>query len=401
METLAEFQSRVQSQIRSLLLSETYLYLRVSGERGRLMHNRMMLILKALYSLTDTTFTPEVKTLIENELSIRSHIFYARVDIQEWVQLIPGRLYTVNSNWGADIVDISMIPDFSEVTDATIDVWLHIAEGIDEDGIITTAFDITDIDRRRQELIEWARTEYHNSNLHSYGSQGTTEADTRLRNKVIIFRGFIYNTLWVGLNDVNRNDNQWNLLKNNLRSWKDFAKFLGDTEVDTIFALNDKFYDGTTVWLWNSQRERTLIQARIQGQVHPVTPDASIFTETDIPAFGLPAQNFNVREVLDLEQPFTVHQATLSTLELRNPITETAFVLTPTFTPDTYIYTSTIPNATVMPSVVLFHQSDNHVNIQTLGDTSIPTNPTDLVSIVSSQDGQVTQTYTISVSRSE
>ena len=80
-------------------------------------------------------------------------------------------------------------------------------------------------DRRLQQVCEWALTEYPKAVVHDYGaSTGIRNDDLSLRQMVTVFRGFVYNTLYLAMNPVNLEDTKWDLLKGNLRSWHDFAK---------------------------------------------------------------------------------------------------------------------------------------------------------------------------------
>ena len=254
------------------------------------------------------------------------------------------------------------------------------------------------ITTRRQEILDWAEVEYPKAVQHQNGvSTGIRAADTLLNQLVDIYRGFVYHTLWLATNPVNLDDPKWSLLKNNIRTWHDFTKFLSPTNVRGIVQNNDDFYNGFIVWIWNEVDENNLLKVR-NGLSEAVDPSTPTFDADSIPNFGLISERLEVRKLLNLNIPFESHSADVSALTVQDQ-DDNDILITPTFDSDVLIYTAAIARAvtsiTISPTTF-----SNFATVEVNGDLSLATLPQIFTIHVISEDREVEKTYTLTVSRS-
>ena len=254
------------------------------------------------------------------------------------------------------------------------------------------------ITTRRQEILDWAEVEYPKAVQHQNGvSTGIGTADRLLNQLVNIFRGFTYHTLWLATNPVNLDDPKWSLLKNNIRTWHDFAKFLLPSNVRNLAQNSDDFYNGYIVWIWNEVDAENLLTVR-NGLSEAVDPSTSTFDADSIPNFGLVSERLEVRKLLNLNIPYEAHSADVSALTVSDQ-DDNDILLVPTFDSDVLVYTAevgrSVTSITISPTTF-----SNFATVEVDGDLSLATLPQIFTIHVISEDREVEKTYTLTISRS-
>ena len=369
------------------------------GIRGQIAHDRLMRI--ARQSLVETAFDTEAhRDILEYEAQIPTQVFFDRVNIAGWVSLKKDVFYETDSEWKARAVPT--MPSASDITNEQVHELLGYSGGGGEgsDNPFPESHDLSVADRRLQQTCEWALTEYPKASIHTYGNQGTTNDDRYLRRSASVFKGLVYHTIWLALNPANLTDTKWELLKKNMRTWHDFAKHFAahatgndpNVHAGTVYGVDNTFYDGSTVWIWNEVQPRTVLRAR-------VTSDAIDSAINDLPTealpeYGLPSDHYTVKEILGLRQPFDVHVATLSELSFLDQDDNT-IALTPEFSPDITDYTLEIPAQTILLTQAV--PTYEHANAVIFTNTPL----TKITVAVESQDQESTETYTIAITETE
>ena len=271
-----------------------------------------------------------------------------------------------------------------------------------EDGQTASRHDddpeLDTIETRRAELLRWAEVEYPKAVQHQNGVSTGLNSDDRLLNRLVnAFRGFVYHTLWLATNPVNLDDPKWSLLKNNIRTWHNFTKFLSPDNVRGIDQNNDDFYNGFIVWIWNEVDENNLLKVR-NGLGEAVATVVSTLDADAIPEFGLTSERLEVRKLLNLNIPFESHSADVSALTVSDQ-DDNDILLVPTFDSDVLVYTvevgRTVTSITVSPTTF-----SNFASVEVDGDLSLVTLPQVFTIHVISEDREVEKTYTLTVSRS-
>ena len=367
----------VKRQISVQLQDTTHRHLfTMHGIRGQIAHDRLMRI--ARQSLVETAFdTQEHREILEREAQIPTQVFFDRVNIPSWLNLQKDKFYETDPDWKP--IHVPTMPSAAEITNAAVHELLGYSGGGGEgsDNPFPESHDLSVADRRLQQTCEWALTEYPKASIHTYGNQGTTNDDRYLRRSASVFKGLVYHTLWLALNPANLTDSKWELLKKNMRTWRDFAKHFAahatgndpNAHAGTVYGVDTSFYDGSNVWLWNPVQPRTLLRARvmtdaIDSAINDLNPDA-------LPEYGFRSDHYTVKAILGLRQPFDVHVATLSELSFLDP-DGNAIALTPTFDSDVTEYTmevapNTVVSITATPTyehatVVYFYANTPHEN---------------------------------------
>ena len=369
------------------------------GVRGQITHDRLMRI--ARHSLLDTAFDTEAhRDILEHEAQIPTQVFFDRVNITGWIGLKPDLFYETGLDWKASIV--STMPSASDITNEQVHELLGYSGGGGEGS--DNPFPETSVaERRLQRVCEWALTEYPIASLHTYGEQGGRNDNRYLQRSAAIFRGFIYSTLWLALNPTNLTDAKWSLIAPGLRTWREFAKYFAvdatgndpNAHAGTVYLVDNTFYDGTNVWIWNPVQPRSLLRARtvsgvIDSPINDLPTDAR-------PEFGLGKDHITVREMLGLRQPFNIHQAELSALTAQDQ-DDNDILITPAFDSDVFEYTAEV-DRTVTSVAISPTAFNNYASIEVDGDISISTLPETFSIHIVSQDGEVEKTYTLTISR--
>ena len=360
------------------------------GVRGQIAHDRLMRL--ARYTLVDTAFDTQAhRDILEREATLATSVFFDRVNIAGWVGLNPDRFYETDSDWKGRVV--STMPSASEITDEQVHELLGYSGGGGEgsDNPLPESYDISDADRRLQKVCEWAITEYLKASLHTYGNIGATADDRYLRRAASVFKGHVYATLHMALNAANLTDMRWALLKKNLIPWKTFVKLVSDTFITVLYLVDNRFYDGSIVWLWSEMSE-SLFRARVSSGTESVDTEATDLDANAIPELGLGKDHYTVREMLELRHHYGVHLATLSELSVvdqdENPLT-----LAPVFSSDVTEYVvEAAANAVLTPTATATYE---HATVT----TTISLNPTKILVAVESQDQENRDVYTIAVNR--
>ena len=354
------------------------------GVRGKIAHDRLMLI--ARQSLVDTAFDTQAhRDILEKQAQIPTSVFFDRVNIAGWSDIKPNVFYRVGTDWKAERVD--SLPSFADITNEQVHELLGYSGGDPEDNLLSADYTISVADRRLQQVCEWAVTEYPKASVHTYGNIGATADDRLLRRVASIFKGLVYATLHMALNPENLTDTKWELLKRNLVTWKTVAKRLTDSLINVLYAVDNRFYDGNVVWLWD---EDDLFRARVAIETETVDNAAADLEADAIPEYGLGKDHYTVREILELRQPIDVTDATLSALSVVDA-DDTALALTPVFASDVTEYTVDAPaDAVLTPTATPTYEFATVVISASVSKFTI---------LVESQDQESVTVYTIAVNR--
>ena len=383
----------VKRQISVQLRDATHQHLfTMHGIRGQIAHDRLMRI--ARQSLVETAFdTQEHREILEREAQIPTSVFFDRVNIAGWIGLKPDVFYETDSDWKARVV--STMPPASDITNEQVHELLGYSGGGGEgsDNPFPESHDISVADRRLQKVCEWALTEYPKASVHSEGNQGVTADDRNLRDASSVFRGLIYHTVWLALNSDNLTDTKWELLKHNLRDWQTFAKHLSDNAIRTLYFVDNRFYDGTHVWLWNELDPHALIRVRNSMQPTAVFGEISELDAAAIPDFGLTTDHYTVREMLGLRHPFPY----LSDFNIVDQ-EGNAVDISPEFDSNGSRYTADIAS-TVTELVITATPTSDLMEVTIEGDLTLPTARTRFTITVDSEDGEVRNTYRLTVTK--
>ena len=360
------------------------------GVRGKIAHDRLMMI--ARQSLVETTFDTQAhRDILEREAQIPTSVFFDRVNIAGWVSLKKDVFYDTDSDWKARTVPT--MSSASDITNEQVHELLGYSGGGGEgsDNPFPESHNISTADRHLQEVSEWALTEYPKASLHTYGNIGATADDRYLRRAASVYKGHVYATLHTALNAANLTDARWALLKKNLIPWKTFVKLVSDTFITVLYLVDNRFYDGSIVWLWSEMSE-SLFRARVSSGTESVDTEATDLDANAIPELGLGKDHYTVREMLELRHHYGVHLATLSELSVvdqdENPLT-----LAPVFSSDVTEYVvEAAADAVLTPTATATYE---HATVT----TTISLNPTKILVTVESQDQENRGVYTIAVNR--
>ena len=387
-----EESTRLVKRLISLQLRDTthrHLFT-MHGVRGQIAHDRLMRI--ARQSLVDTAFDTQAhRDILEREAEIPTQVFFDRVNIAGWVGLKPNVFYETDSDWKAQ--SVPTMPSASDITNEQVHELLGYSGGGGEgsDNPFPESHNISTADRRLQKVCEWALTEYPKASLHTYGNIGNTSDDRYLRRAASVYKGLVYATLHTALNPANLTDARWALLKKNLIPWKTFLKLASDTTITILYLVDNRFYDGSIVWLWSEMSE-SLFRARVSSGTEAVDSEATDLDADAIPELGSGADHYTVREMLALRHHYGVHLATLSELSVvdqdDNPRT-----LAPVFSSDVMEYVvEAAADAVLTPTATATYE---YATVT----TTISLNPTKILVTVESQDQENSEVYTITVNR--
>ena len=381
----------VQRLISLQLRDSTHRHLfTMHGIRGQIAHERLMRI--ARQSLVDTAFDTEAhRDILEYEAQIPTQVFFDRVNIAGWVSLKKDVFYETDSEWKARAVPT--MPVAADITNEQVHELLGYSGGGGEgsDNPFPESHAISVADRRLQQVCEWAIAEYPKASLHTYGNIGATADDRYLRRAASVFKGLVYATLHLALNAANLTDARWALLEKNLVPWKTFVKLVSDTFITVLYLVDNRFYDGSIVWLW-SETSESLFRARVSSGTEAVDTEATDLDANAIPELGLGKDHYTVREMLELRHHSGVHLATLSELGVvdqdENPLT-----LSPAFSSDVMEYVvEAAADAVLTPTATATYE---YATVT----TTISLNPTKILVAVESQDQENREVYTITVNR--
>ena len=391
--TKEESIARVKRLISLQLRDATHRHLfTMHGIRGKVAHDRLMRI--ARQSLVETAFDTQAhRDILEREAEIPTSVFFDRVNITGWTGLKLDVFYETDANWKAQ--SVATMPSASDITNEQLHELLGYSGGGGEgsDNPFPESHDISVADRRLQKVCEWAVTEYPKASVHSEGNQGVTADDRNLRDASSVFRGLIYHTVWLALNSDNLTDTKWELLKHNLRDWQTFAKHLSDNAIRTLYFVDNRFYDGTHVWLWNALDPHALIRVRNSMQPTAVFGEISELDANALPDFGLTTDHYTVREILGLRHPFPY----LSDFNIVDQ-EGNAVDISPEFDSNGSRYTADIAS-TVTELVITATPTSDLMAVTIEGDLTLPTARTRFTITVDSEDGEVRNTYRLTVTK--
>ena len=248
---------------------------------------------------------------------------------------------------------------------------------------------------RWQEVITWAKREYLKATVHQLTLyDGTRDGRTRLRRSANLCKAFIYSLLLVAQTESNRSDNgKWAHIKSSMKSWMEIVKLIEDDNAIALLANIEDIYAGNLVLIWNESTPRKILKVRSSNDTILLDSEASALS--DIPDFGLNTNHYEVREALELGQPYVTHVATLRSLSMETTGNQTIRI-NPEFMSDVLSYTALVPRGIggVIVNAVPTH---SQATIEIDGDTSVSESPTILSIIVTSEDRLQTVTYTISI----
>ena len=391
--TKEESQKSVKQKIALELREPTNRHLfTMHGVRGQIAHDRLMRL--ARQSLVDTAFDTQAhRDILESEAQIPTSVFFDRVNITGWVGLKPDVFYETDSDWKA--VAVSTMPSVSEITNEQVHELLGYSGGggAGSDNPFPDSYEISVADRRLQRVCEWALTEYPKATVHGVGYQGDTTTDRNLRRAAAVFKGLIYHTVWLALNPDNLTDARWALLKQNLRDWQTFAKHLSDNACTTLYIVDNRFYDGTHVWLWNDLEPHALIRVRNSELATDIHGEVGELDAAAIPDFGLATDHYKVREMLGLRHPFPL----LSNLQVLDQ-EGNEIELSGGFSSGLSRYTAEI--ASTVTEVVITATPKHDLTMVTIdGDLTVANRRTRFTIHVISEDGEVRNAYTLTLTK--
>ena len=385
--TKEESQKFVKQKIALELREPTNRHLfTMHGIRGQIAHERLMRL--ARQSLVGTSFDTQAhRDILEREAEIPTSVFFDRVNITGWIGLNPDKFYETDSDWKASVV--STMPSASEITDEQVHELLGYSGGGGEgsDYPFPDSHDISIADRRLQKVCEWATTEYPKASLHTYGNIGATADDRYLRRAASVFKGFVYATLHLALNPANRTDAKWELLKQNLQTWKTVLKHLTDSNITALYGVDNRFYDGSIVWQW---QDNEMFRARVSVDTEAVDDEAADLEMDAIPELGLGQDHYTVREILELRHFDGVMDATLSELRVIDQ-DDNELTLTPVFSSNVMEYTMDAETDRVLDVAATPTYEYAMVTVNTSASK--------FSVVVVSQDQENTQIYRIAVNR--
>ena len=401
METLEQFVRKHIESAQVLLKGDAYKILLRSGVRGDLMHNRTIMILRQILALTPTTFNENAKIILDTEMALPTFLFYERMDLAKWNAIRSDRFYKVTTNWGAEIVAITELPNFFDIS--VLDVIKGLGFIGNSTTLLNSDYNVSLQHLRKQRVIEWSINEYSKAN-----AQTTTVGDGTLINREItrkkteVFRSYIYNTLHMGLNPINLENSRWGTLKQNLREWKEFGKLFDQRNLDTILEQREAFFSNRDVYLWGGREDRTLQRAVNRGTLDTrLRPVANT-----IPQPGRNQDNYYVREILGIPQPYDVHIASFSVLAVYDSVTNNEITLVNI--PRTGGRSRSATVSSRVTSIRIGYQASNslaHVTIKSEtspfieGSSRLITGDNIYTLIVMSQDLEQSQTHTITITK--
>ena len=394
MATTKEESTRLVKRLISLQLRDTthrHLFT-MHGVRGQIAHDRLMRL--ARQSLVDTAFDTQAhRDILEREAQIPTSVFFDRVNIPGWTGLKPDVFYETDSDWKARAA--LTMPSAAEITNEQVHELLGYSGGggAGSDNPFPESHDISVADRRLQKVCEWAMTEYPKATAQAVGYQGATATDRYLRRAAAVFKGLIYHTVWLALNPANLADSRWELLKQNLRDWQTFAKHLSDSSCTTLYLVDNRFYDGTHVWLRNDLEPHALIRVRNSIQATDIHGEVGELDANTIPHFGLDSDHYKVREMLGLRHPFPELSALTVLDQADNEIS-----ISPGFSPTIDNYTAEVSSS--VRSLRLDYTPVSSLMIASYtGNLALPTDKTKITITVKSEDREVVNIYRLTVTK--
>lgn len=231
----------------------------------------------------------------------------------------------------------------------------------------------------------------------------TLSEDDKEKRAARLWLAYCYNLILIAHNPANiSNPSRWEHIRDATEDihhahgeHHDFGSHLDEfmlvydySNAATVNALIGKMYNEKNVYLWNSS-DFDLV--RSTDSTNPVTP-----TDTTIPLTGRASDHRHVRDILGMAPDKKIRDATLKTLKLLNADTNTGIRL---FSGDNRNYnTINLPNT--VRNVRFDIAPTNPLATWTLTGNLHVDDVINIFSIlVTSEDGETTETYTVRVIR--
>ena len=155
------------------------------------------------------------------------------------------------------------------------------------------------VDTRLEEIELWAPPVYNAALRHGYSRGDSSRANRiHVQNSANVIQGFVYNTVLVAHNAVNRRDNaKWAILKNNMQSWIDIGNSMSAVQSNSLNGSLSSFFSVDSVYVLVSNN---VIRARFKNSGNVVDTIDTNLTSATAPIFGLEASHVYVRRVLEI-----------------------------------------------------------------------------------------------------
>ena len=392
MVSLNDFQDTYFIDMGRLMSEPYYNALRTSGIRGKLMHDRSLMLLKACHILDHSTDSVDFREILSREESINAMVFFNSVNISEWSHLPHGRLYKSKSNWSSSLV--RDFPDFSRVTDIAIYDRLGYSSPTPEDS--TGLRLLRETDENWQHACEWAIREQEKAFRAM-----VLEPNRNKRRAATIFSALIFNNLLVSTYSSNRTGERWESLVKSMVTWEEFGRdldlgnanvllpsrqsLLSDISIGYHDILRD-FYHRYNVYLYNpSTYEVELVRSQ------------SISGGSRIPNFASDRGYYLVRSVLGYAQDEDTKNAKLVGMSVADRNGVTFANLSPDFSSTVYAYTATVGYA--IEEVWIIANPVGEADVENTGHTILDVGENVINVRVTSEDQTAFEIYRLTVTR--
>ena len=390
------FQRSVFSAMDGWISSPFYVIVKDAGIAGRVMDDRSMMILKAAL-VESIANNPGYRAIIEKEASYPPLIFVERANIREWLCAQPDVFHQVSETWGAKSTDIK---GFKEIALTAVYCKLGYPGGThDSLSEAMLAHLPTEVDFRRQSVIEWAVEQ--NAKL---ANAVLFESDETKKITAKLFAALIYNVLLVAQNDTNLTGKaRWDRIRASLVDWLEFGKFMTSAKtavhappitqsssIDVNLSLLTTrnlldFYDEQYVYLYNPNiMDVELLRS----------PDMVSEPAANVPLSANDSDHIYVRGILDYIGSSSVSDASLVALTFHNSQGHTV-AFSPEFQSDVYEYSLIAPGGGTYR--LLWTPLHRHTVVTGPPTVDITEATTVIVIECVSQDGLDSKTYTITV----
>ena len=389
------FQRSMFSTMDGWISSPFYGIVKDAGVAGRVMHDRSIMILKA--SLVESIANNAgYRAIIEKEASYPPLIFVERANIREWLCAQPDVFYEVSETWGAKSTDIK---GFKEIALTAVYCKLGYPGGTHDSFSEAMLSHLpTEVDFRRQSVIEWAIEQ--NDKL---ANSVLFESDETKKMTAKLFAALIYNVLLVAQNDDNLTEKtRWDRIRASLVGWLEFGKFMTSAKtavhappitqsssIDVNLSLLTSrnlldFYDERYVYLYNPNVNNVELLR---------SPDMVSEPAANVPLSAQDSDHIYVRGILDYIGSSSMSDASLVALTFHNSEGH-AVAFSPEFQSDVYEYSLLAPGGTYR----LLHTALHRHTVVTIPVTVEITEASTVITIECvSQDGLDSKTYTITV----
>ena len=390
-----DFQKSIFYTMHEWISSPFYQIVKDEGIAGRVMHERSIMILKA--SLTENIANnASYRVILKKEASYPPLIFVERANLREWLSTYPDVFYQVSETWGTTITEIK---GFKEIALTAVYCKLGYPGGTHDSLSEAMSTHLpTEVDLRRQSVIEWAIEQNDKlANSVLFESNETKKMTAKL------FAALIYNVLLVSQNDTNlKEKTRWDRIRASLVDWLEFGKFM--TSAKTIMhaaPISQSSSIGVNLSLLTSVNLLDFYNEKYVYLYNPNVMDVELLRSPDMvsqPAANVPlsasdSDHIYVRGILDYIGTSSISDASLVALTFHNSDGH-AVAFSPEFQSDVYEYSLLAPGGTYR----LLHTPLHRHTVVTIPVTVDITEPSTVITITCvSQDGLDSKTYTITI----